>query len=321
MRKLKELLFLLFFCFLLAVSFYSCDDSGVGTHNDNLTFTYTGLKTLNQSSDGMYEAWVYFGAPYQWYISCGKFNINSSGQIVDSAGTPVLLKLKYRPYDFNTAVFSLITIDPPNYFDTIPPSLRLLAGDVSYASNYLSANLTMQHTQALDSVGRSFISAISRFMLYTPTDTSQIHWYNGIWFSDTSNNAGIAGLSVIPVSSPWVYEAWLDSGNTSWLKIGRFKNPYGADDDAGGPYAGPRAAYQYPGEDWVFNSPPVNDLRSYWYTVHICLEPAAYPTGFSNHMLQLFIGGIPNTINMAQLTTLPNNSANLPTATMKISTQ
>jgi len=318
MRKLKGLLPIFTICAFLAVYFYSCDDSGTATHNDNVTFSYSGLKSLNQSTDGIYEAWIYFGSPYNWYISCGKFNLNSTGQVVDSIGNPVTLKLKYRPYDFNTAQFSLITIDPPNYYDSTPPPLRLLGGDVTYSSDYLTASLNMQHKQALDSIGRSFTSAVARYVLYTPTDTTKARWFDGIWFSDTSGNGGFVGLSSIPQNATgWKYSAWIDSSSVKWERIGRFFNVYAADDDGAGPYAGPLAGYSYPGQDYLYNNQPIFDLRGGWYTIHVCLEP----TQNSNRFLDLFVGGVPNTITVGHLTTLPSNSANLPTASIKISTQ
>ncbi|MFI5145513.1 MAG: hypothetical protein ACHQJ4_07935, partial [Ignavibacteria bacterium] len=117
----------------------------------------------------------------------------------------------------------------------------------------------------------------------------------------------------------WRYSAWIDSSNVKWEKIGRFLSPYSPDEDGAGPYAGPQpgSAFAYPGQDYLYNNPPINDLRGGWYTIHVCLEP----TQNSNHFIDLFIGGVPNTITIGHLTTLPSNSANLPTASIKISTQ
>jgi len=333
MSKSTKFLIIIFSCFLISVYFNSCDDSGVATHDNNLTFSFTGLKHLNPQTDGLYEAWIAFAYSPELYVSCGKFNIDeATGNIVDTTGTPVLLKLRYRPYNFSTAQYGLITIDPPGFSDTAnPPQLRILAGDVSVGTDYLTANLRMNHSLALDSIIKKDTTAITSFMLFTPTDTSTVadtntfRWFDGIWMCDSTGNSGIMGLATIADASPWIYEAWINkTTDNTWYKIGRFKNPNGLDDDGAGPFAGPRtlpSQYQSPGEDWLLNSPPINDLRSSNYNVVICIEPAGYNNGLTGHFIQLFRGSAQSARIQypGQMGNLPNVTSTLPTASIKIS--
>lgn len=309
----------------LFLFFSGCDDSGSASPNNNLTFNVSGLGQLNTSTDGMYEAWVYFGDPYNYYISCGKFNVDGSGNVVDVNGNAKTLKLEWRPYDFNTAKYSLITVDPPSFTDTVTlnGAVKILGGDAAISGDTLTSVMSMSYPKALGSIVNSFSASAASFMLYTPTDTTtgMPRWFNGIWFCGTDTVSSIMNLPVLPDSLLWIYQAWIFNGydpNHAFTKIGFFKNPYLADDDGAGSYAGPGLPFPRPGEDWIYNG-PISDLRTPNYAVLISLEPVNgnYPTGFSKHFLQLFFGATAGTTS-GQLKTIPNTAANLPTATMKI---
>jgi len=315
--KLINLFLLIYFSLIIHIG---CDDAGV-TVNNNLAFTFSGLKHLDPQKDGVYEAWIAFAYTPTIFVSCGKFNvIDATGQIVDTTGNPIILKLKYRPYNFNSAKYSLITIDPPDYIDSIPPQVKLLGGDVSVINDTLTTTLNTQNSHAIGEIINNFENSNVNFMLFTPTDSSLTNWFNGIWFCNTDSTSSIFGLNVIPDSIPWIYQAWIyNTTDNSFIKIGYFKNPYATDDDGAGPYAFPKQAYNKPGQDWVTNLPlPINDLRNYYYRLLITIEPISYPNGLSTHFLQLFFGGIPPEINVGQNVSVDNVSSSLPTATMKI---
>ena len=309
----------------LFLFFSGCDDSGSASPNNNLTFNVSGLGQLNTSTDGIYEAWVFFGDPYNYYISCGKFNINSQGNVVDTNGNAITLKLKYRPYDFNTAKYSLITVDPPNFTDTIAltGAIKILGGDAAISGDTLTSVMSMSYSKALGSVANSFGSSAASFMLYTPTDTTLTFWFRGLWFCGTDSVSSIGNLPVLSDTLLWMYQTWIYDGYAhTYAKIGFFKDPSNADDDGAGPFKGNYGSgYLKPGQDWIQGSFPVNDLRGANYAVLISLEPVSgnYPTGFSNHFLQLFYGATAGT-TIGQLKTIPNKAANLPTATMKFPT-
>ena len=323
-KNQAKTLFAILFSISLLFFISGCDDAGSSSPNNNLTFSISGFGQLNTATDGMYEAWVYFGDPYNYYISCGKFNIDAQGNVVDQNGNAKTLKLGWRPYDFNTAKYGLISIDPPSFSDTSAPPIKLVivAGDVSISGDTLTSVMSMSHPKAMGNVVNMFSASTSSFMLYTPTDTTQVHWFNGIWFCGTDTVSSIVNLPILPDSLSWHYRAWIYDGyGHTYSDIGVFLNPYGADYDGAGQYKGPGNGFPRPGQDWITGG-TINDLRNAFYAVIICLEPVnpAYPNGFSSHFMQIYYGATGTTPlpTMGELKPIQNKSANLPAATMKI---
>jgi hypothetical protein len=325
MKIIKQIFFPIL---ILAFSYFisGCDDSSVIPPPNSTSFSFSNLKHLDPQTDGMYETWIIFQDTIRTVtVSCGKFNIDaSSGQIVDSLGNAPTLKMKYKPSNYSSAKYGLLTIQRPIEHDTIP-DIRLLAGDIYSSGQYLVSNLSMTHSQAFGNIFQNLLNDTVKFILDTPTDPSKSKWFDGVWFSDTSGNSTISGLPVILNYLQWTYEAWIRvqiTGGFNYYKVGRFTNPYGPDDDGAGPYAGidSTSYYQRPGEDWVKNGSPINDLRNANNKLVICLEPKEYENGLSGHFIILYFG--PMTQNSrGQIAILPTNAANLPTGILKVSSK
>ena len=311
----------------LALSLSSCDDSGIVQTKNNVSFTYSNLKHLDPDVDGVYEAWISFDSQAdhgdELYVSCGKFNIDpNNGELVDTAGNPVTLKLKYIPSTINTAGDAIVTIEPPFDTDTLP-STRLIGGAVTAGSDFLSADMDMKYDEVLGEIADNFTIAGTKYILNTPTDTSVQFYYNGIWFCDTAGTSLFTGLLPIADSLGWTYEAWVTDTRTGTnYSLGRFSNPDSTDSDAAGQYANPpySIAYGKPGQDYIRNTPPVSDLRAGYYRLMITLEPKNEPANSPPFFIRLFYRQQLQPLQYGENSPgLPNMSADLPTATIKVS--
>src|SRR5260221_6871188 len=96
--KIKSTFFLLIIAVLFAFIYSGCDDSGVTTVTQNSTFTQTGLQHLDPADSMMYELFVNIDSSGgSKFCSMGKFNINASGQAVDSTGNAKNFQLRFTP--------------------------------------------------------------------------------------------------------------------------------------------------------------------------------------------------------------------------------
>ncbi len=230
MKIIRILLFLLLVSIVSVINM-SCDDSGLDNPKYNVTLNYQNLKHIDPLVNGMYEAWVSFppvsgdlSSPV--FISCGRFNIdNTTGGIVDSAGSPIALKLKYIPANVNSPIDAILSIEPPADHDSLP-SLILMGGPASLSNNIISASMNMRYSKALGIVAENLPNATARYILDTPSDTGRSYFFNGLWFCDTTGSSLITNMNTIPDSVGWTYEAWVfDKRDSANYSLGKFSNP------------------------------------------------------------------------------------------------
>lgn len=323
----------LIFSILAFISLFisSCDDSGVATTNNNVSFSFSNLKRLDPQVDGLYEAWVRCpSGNSSIYISCGKFNISLAGNtIVDPSDNETSLKLRNVPSNINSATGIFVTVEPPNDADTNPNGAKILGGSVTVNDSNLTSSLSMTHSEVLGNVAQNFPGATARYILNTPTTTDTIDYAKGIWFCDMSQNTLFVNLSVIPSTLDWTYEGWITyTPNSISGTTGRFLDPYNPDNDLAGPYKGPaNNGYNKPGEDYIVSPPPPFNnitLNNGQFAVMITLEPKIEQTTALGKpfFLKLFSADIPASIGYGQISdALSNLSTSLPTAQIKIQTK
>ncbi len=220
-----------------------------------LTLTLTGLRPLDPSLEGSYEAWVVAanGTP----TSAGKFSY--------SGGTVQLVLPISDPQRVE------VTIEPPDDGDPTPSAQRLLTGSLSGASAALSVEgaVTQSTLPLRDQPGQ--------FTMFSPSDNA-VNGYpsfeeSGVWlFNMAPKNTpqNDTWVRLTQLRDGWTYEGWMvrDYGTSSaiWLSYGKFRpDQTGAvnsrDDSGWGPFSGvldfqTAGEEEYPGDDWIAN--PLN---------------------------------------------------------------
>ncbi|RPI17995.1 MAG: hypothetical protein EHM58_07160 [Ignavibacteriae bacterium] len=320
MKFIKSLLFFLLAA-SLSLTYYSCDDSGLVTTKNDVNSTFSFLKTLNQSTEGIYEAWVSFDSGDHndaAYVSIGRFNISSSGSIVDTTGNPITLKFNNKPANINLASDAIITIELPGDYDTIPNGIKLMGGEKQVFENELVFDVSMTSNDILGSIAEQLAIDTARFHYATPTSLDTTDELKGIWLMNPY--MGYPGLSCLPIAdtSDWIYEAFLAllaDENTYW-SLGKFSDPSKADLDGAGPYQGTDGTgWQRPGQDYVNGSPlPAPNLNSGIYKVVICLVPKS--GSLSPYFIKLFQKNLPQMTHHVMSTM--DNIVKLPFGQIKV---
>ncbi len=220
-------------------------NQGQNTSQD-LVLKLNGLEpTVGQH----YEGWA-IGA--DGVTSTGRFNIDSSGQIVavDSDGDVVSVLSSG-----DTATFSanqdmagvtsfVLTIEPNGDRDSGPSPVQYLAGDVSNG-------VGLAVVDDVAALGVSFFGALGRYLLATPSNGPATH-NQGIWYIDS----GMAGLTLPALNGTFAYEGWIVNTSTGEVvSTGVFAKADEEDSDAGGPTAGPNPTPAFPGQDFI--NPPM----------------------------------------------------------------
>lgn len=241
--------------FVLSIAVISCkkedpvlgyDDGapdGEQITNSLVTINHNGLENLG--ADLNYEAWLQINN--NW-VSIGKFNVNSSGDVVKMvADTNDSNEFPFDKDLIGKANKAMITIEESNDTDPDPSDLSVLAGD--FAGN--NAELTINDSDAISS---NFGNITGKFKLLTPTTFTTTDESSGIWFVDTINASTYKnGLSLPSLPGDWTYEGWINiNGNV--VSTGRFTNTSASDND--NPYIGSDApVLGFPGEDFITSAP------------------------------------------------------------------
>ena len=257
------------------------DDAGAETRS--LTFSFTGLPVLGD--EYVYEGWVIVDdAP----VTTGRFTIDDAGAL-----DPASFELAADVVD--AATMFVLTIEPATGDDPAPADTHVLAGPIASGS----AMLTIGHMAAL---GDDFSSAEGTFILATPSSAAADDDNQGIWFL-TPGDPMTAGFTLPTLPAGWVYEGWIvDTSGAAPVptSTGRFTDVAAADDDAGGPAAGPDATPSFPGQDFI---DPATDLSDgHMAVLSIEPDPDDSPAPFQLKPLGLPIGtdvgpGNPYTMN------------------------
>lgn len=209
--------------------------------NTVLKLTLSGVQPLTNGLH--FEGWAVIGGSA---VSTGKFNINSSGSLVEHPGGAVIAGGEFSTGTYlGSATAIVLTIEPNGDTDTVAAATHYLAGSVS--SN--ASSLSIGHASAL---GNSFSTAAGQYILATPTDGAGTNENSGIWFLDPTAGPG-QGLQLPTLPAGWVYEGWTVINGIP-VTTGTFTDPNAADVSA--PYSGTIASGPpFPGEDFLSNAP------------------------------------------------------------------
>jgi hypothetical protein len=180
--------------------------------------------------DYVYEGWLITpNGP----ITSGRFDVRQGDE---SFSFEVPLEVAKESSTF------VLTIEPAFGDDPAPAATHVLAGDFSASLSTLS----VQHPAAF---GQGFGSAKGQFILGTPSSAATDDAAYGIWFVDPTAGPG-PSLDLPTLPEGWVYEGWV-AGPNGPVSTGRFLNAAGADQDRGGPAAGPENTPPFPGQDFI----------------------------------------------------------------------
>ena len=305
----------------------SCDDAGITTDTKNIDFSSSNLKPLDKQTEGVYEAWISVGSTFdhgdQAYVSVGRFNISSTGTLIDTSGAPGKLNLA-RITDINATEDAIITIEQPGDNDTIPGT-KIVGGAKTNEGGFIVFNMTMDYSEVLP-VSANFSSSAAEYILASPTDQyAGFNIIHGFWFSrDTTGSTPGLTLPTIPDTAEWSYQAWIidtrDSVNRIY-NVGRFMASNTADDNQ--QCAGPNPGWNLPGHDWIQPNcpggglPDIDNLNNSNFRVIVTLEPKFETSGLSKPFyITLFKGNVLGAFTSP--TSVPNTTV-LPTAKIRLS--
>jgi hypothetical protein len=286
MRIIKSVLVLLLST-ILAICYISCDDAGVTTVSQSSNFSVLNLKPLTAEDSAMYELFVSFDTLGNIvYYSMGKFNVNASGQIIDSAGHSKVLKFDFAP-NLANGNDAIVTLEPLNDNDTLPNGPRILGASKTFVNGILTFIMNMEYSGVLGNIATQLKTDSVKYILASPTGAyPSSNFVRGIWFTPDSSGSS-AGISSLPINGTgWIYHAWIidtrDSINDIY-NVGRFYNPNGADDYIRCYGMNPQNAYNKPGEDWLIANcpgpagiPDITNLNNGDYKILITLEPETH---------------------------------------------
>jgi hypothetical protein len=318
---------------LVAVIYYSCDDSGVlpsDVPRGQISFTQKRLNHIDPNIDGVYELWLRIDSLGSvTNHSLGRFNIDGNGNVTDTGGGTIEFKYQGDTSALGFSTDAFITVEPPGDFNGQPSSAVLLSGHTEIKLDSLYTTMKLSGSLALGSAGAELLSGNhARYMLNTPT-SSAVSCLRGLWFCDTAGNTGFPS-GLLMTSSGWFYQGWVMDksvpSNPIYYNMGRFTNPYGPDFNGAGPCAGTGTPYSKPGEDWVLDScssgRPQN-LNNLIYEVFVTLEPA-YETPSSTAYYRPFLkvykqGVIEPSLTCKRIDNLFSQYTLLPEAKLRIS--
>ena len=219
-----------------------------------LEMAFSGLEDLGD--DFVYEGWIMNSAGK--VVTGGRFDI-------DGSGNPVPASFELENVDLDDLAAYILTIEPAvEVGDALhdPSSTHVLAGDFAAQA----ATLDVDHQAAL---GTDFTSSVGSVLIATPTTTTTADDEQGYWFLVDRGNGPEASLELPTLPAGWVYEGWAVVGGVPYT-TGTFTNVAEADSDGAGDAAGPEAAPNFPGQDFI--SPALDLTPS---TAVISVEP--YP--------------------------------------------
>lgn len=264
-----------------------------------LVMNFSGLQPL--ANNYHYEGWAIIN---NQPLPTGKFNVDSSGKLVNLSGQVVPNGVFNTGIDLSGASAIVITIEPSGDTDTKPTDTHYLAGAVLDGV----ASLTVGSAPAL---GNDFRDASGKYILATPTDGPNTNEKSGVWFLDLSSGSPAVGLRLPTLPAGWEYEGWAVI-NGKPLTTGRFTSGNGADKSA--PYSGPQPGPPFPGEDYLVNAPSglkfPTDLSNGTVVISIEPSPDDTPAPFT---LKPLVGTIPANAIDHTTYSMNNQAAGFPT--------
>ncbi|MBD3224687.1 MAG: T9SS type A sorting domain-containing protein [Caldithrix sp.] len=260
---------------------------------------FSGLDSLK--SGFHYEGWAIVN---DHPVSTGKFNVNSSGELIDMDGNVIENGEFTIGQDLSAASAIVLTIEPDDDPSPMPASTHYLAGDISD----MSASLTVDHPAAL---GDDFTGSTGNYILATPTNGDDSNENSGIWFLDLSEGSPAQGLFLPTLPDGWEYEGWTVI-NGMPVTTGKFLKTDSADFAA--PYSGEMSGPPFPGEDFLMNAPDgltfPTDIAG--GNAVISIEPSPDDAG-SPFTLKPLAGMIPGDATDHTTYAMNNNAGSFPT--------
>ena len=269
-----------------------------------LVLDFSGIEPL--ANGFHYEGWAIVGGVP---VATGKFNVDSSGELVDLSGGLIAGGVFRTSIDLSRATAVVITIEPNGDIDAIPADTHYVSGSVTNGS----ADLTVGHGTAL---GSDFSNASGVYILATPTDGPDNNENSGLWFLDLSSGSPTQGLQLPLLPAGWEYEGWVVIGGTP-VSTGRFNASAQVDLDAA--FSGPLSGPPFPGEDFLVNAPdgltfPVNLAGG---AAVISVEPAPDDSA-APFTLKPLVGAIPEDATDHTVYPLENKAGGFPSGTARI---
>jgi hypothetical protein len=240
---------------VLAACSGGATDPGASKAYTSLTFTFTGLRALDPTTEGAYAAWVSDGGQFRRLAQ------------FDYAST-VTLPLAQTLHD---GAELWITLQPPGDHGTTISAQRLLRGVLHAGTTSLTVvgALTQGTLTLRDRPGQ--------FTMFSPSDNAlngyPSHEESGIWLFNMRpelTDQKDMWVRLTQLDPGWTYEGWMvrdiGTANAVWLSYGKFTPDYtGAvntrDNTGWGPYSGvvdfrTDGEEEFPGDDWISN--PLN---------------------------------------------------------------
>ena len=207
----------------------------VSAQGDTISLTLS-FSNLADPGEDHYEGWLIVDGSA---VTTGKFTVNSENKLEDLSGK-VVTSFSVDNIDIDKVTKFVLTLEPKGDTDSIPSTVKPLAGDFSNDKASLSPNL-----------GVTLTSASGVYILATPSDGDNNNENSGIWFLDPSGPS--SGL-VLPdlTGTDWVYEGWVVIDGTP-VTTGRFNKTDEADVFDG--YSGDQGYPPFPGEDFITDAP------------------------------------------------------------------
>ena len=253
-----------------------------------------------------YEGWAIIdGAP----VSTGKFNLNTTGEIVDMQGTVVANGEFDTGMELANATDVVISVEPTGDADDLPSMTKYMAGAVA-------GNMATLDVSAAAALGDDYTGAMGKYILATPTTADSTDELSGVWFLDLGTGSPAVGLVLPTLPTGWKYEGWAVIGGQP-VTSGTFTAVNVADDAA--PYSGPDAGPPFPGEDFVMNAPSgltfPTDLSGGTMVVSIEPDPDDAAGPFT---LKPLMGTAPDPAADHTTYDMDNKAADFPTGTAEI---
>jgi hypothetical protein len=295
-----------------------CGDETGPSSTDEVSFTIAGLAASSPAS-GHYELWISFfqptGARHEAAaISCGKFRINSLGNVVGLDGQAIRFAVNGLPAEQRDAngvpiwlwaEDAFVTLEPDGDADDVPTYPGFLGGA------RLNDRMVLG-TDHGDALGDDFSAAQGAALLATPSTSDPSDEAKGVWFTETG---ALASALLLPAlgdtggGAGWIYEGWVQASGLGPASLGRFVNPAAPDDD-GAFFLGDQPGYAFPGSDYPYGAAHPDLAPS---TVFVTVEPAGGhdgPTPF--RALTVLRGPIPSGWPAGTHLTLSGTASELP---------
>ena len=290
--------------FALSTLFLAACDSDSGSDSEQLSLSFSNVDPLTNGFH--YEGWLIIdGAP----VSTGKFNVSSSGSLVDLNGSSIGNGLFDIDADIESATTFVLTIEPSGDTDSVPSSTKYMGGAITNGSSSLSA----AHGSSL---GDSFLDVTGEYILATPTDGANTNETSGIWWLNPTSGSPVAGLNLPALPAGWKYEGWTVISGTP-VTTGTFVSASGVDEFDG--FSSTNPGPPFPGEDFLTAAPsplsfPV-DLSGGTAVISIEPFPDSDPAPFT---LKPLVGAIPASAASGTVYAMGNNAAAFPSGTVQL---